>query len=346
MPFDDHFFKPLDLERAVHDQYGQNTAIAWASEHLYDWRARVQVNANPAQYLFSPVSISGAVTAQYGPKWVPVALGVHRYDWRAVRFSTLGCKVLPVMLIACDRFFDIDGVRLGLDRFRSVLECVQAWYKLRTGGKTFQLVQPLIIPTRFPSARWNEMSVRTDTIPEERYILLQTAIDECSRSLPSPGSNMRLILGIYSGDSPDVSFGAAGHQGGQFAVVPPRATSVTCPISGPLDAQCADATYAVGHELGHTFELCHTCDDVNCGFPDDPQCSQSIMQAAKPPSAILLDQEVTILLKTCFFRRRGAVGPVLQRPRMRPEKACVISSAGPQVSRLVRPRKVRRTVRK
>ncbi len=346
MPFENQFFGSLDLERAVHDQYGQAATLATASEHLYDWRARVQVSANPPQYLFFPLSISAAVTTQYGPNWAPVALGVHRFDWRAVRFADLDCKVLPVMLVACDRFFDIEGVRSGLDHFRSVLESIQAWYKLRTGGKTFRLVQPLIIPTRSPSARWNELSARTNAIPEERYVLMQTALDEYARSLPSPGPNLSVVLAIYVGDSPDVYLGAAEH--GRFAVVPPRATSVTCPISGPLDARCADATYAVGHELGHTFGLCHACDS-HCGFPNNPQCGLSIMETTRPPDAILLNEEIAILLKTCFFdgtARKGKIAQRVQRPRVRPDEACVITPEGPLVNRLVRSRKAGKARRK
>jgi hypothetical protein len=99
-----------------------------------------------------------------------------------------------------------------------------------------------------------------------------------------------------------VKDGAAGIMNGPFVVVPPRATSVTCPINGPLDERCSDATYAIGHELGHTFGLCHTCKD-ECEFQNDPQCRKSIMNGngIKMPNAILVKGEVDKVKKTCFF---------------------------------------------
>jgi hypothetical protein len=332
MPFESTMFRPLDLAEAAHEQYGSGAAIVSNSDHLYDWRARVKVQSNPDVYLDFPINIARAARKQYGSKWIPVAVGVHRYDWKAVRVRDFDCMVLPVMLIACDRFYDINAVRTGLERFRTVLEYVQGWYRLRA-ATTFTLVQPVVLPTRAPSIRWNELSNRTDAVPEERYILLRTAIDECTRGLPEAGSKLRVAVGIYSGDSASVWLGAASV--GRYVVVPPRATSLMCPASGPLDAACADAAYALGHELGHTFGLGHSCSDD--AFPDNPQCGQSIMETTKPPNAILLDEEIEILLDTCFF-------PAVGRPRRRrvrrartvPRRiACALSRGGPTTTRRI-----------
>jgi hypothetical protein len=326
MAFETQFYRPFDLERAVRGQYGQGATLTHVSEHLYDWRARLRVNQDPdpPKYLNSPIDLRGAAEDQHGAGWIPVPVGVHRYDWRAVRFSDLVCMILPIMLVACDRFFDIDGVRTGLIRYRSVLCRIQSWYKLRAGA-TFRLLQPLVIPTRFPSARWNDLSERTDSIPEERFVLLTAAQDEYSRQLPPPGGKLPVVLALYTGDSPQVWLGAAA--GGGFTVVPPRATSILCPPTGPLDEACSDATYAIGHELGHNFGLCHSC-EVDC-FPNNPNCAASIMAGSKPPDAILLEEEVDIVRATCFFPKgKGPILP-LSRSKWRRRRSCAMTREGP-----------------
>src|SRR5437868_2865787 len=131
MVFENSALGSLDLAQAAVAQYGTGATVVNDSEHLYDWRARVKVQSNPDVYLDMPLDMGEAAKAEYGAAYTAVAVGVHRDDWRALRFSDLNCTVLPVMEVACDRFYDITGVRNALDRFRSVLECVQAWYDLR-----------------------------------------------------------------------------------------------------------------------------------------------------------------------------------------------------------------------
>ena len=290
--FASQFYGPLDLRRAARDQWGPLATLTAVGDHLHDWRARIG-----RQLL--PLDLKRAVAQQYGRGWTLVAVGVHRFDWKAFRFSEPDHVVLPVMVVASDRFFDIDRVRLGLNRFRSVLGRVQGWYSARVDG-VLGMLQPLVIHSSLTSAQWNDLSNLTQQ-DEHRFDLLHEAIVQYREHLPEPGGNLRVVLAPYSGESADVWLGAASH--GPYVVVPPRATSLDCPASGPLDTRCADAAYAVGHELGHTFGLGHSCDD----YPHHPQCANSIMQVGRPPEAILLQREICTLLQSPFFHEIGVI---------------------------------------
>lgn len=284
--FESRNYFPLDLQGAANEQWGPLAGLTWVGDHLYDWRAVVLGQ-------LMPLDLNRAVATQYGAGWILACVGVHRYDWRAVRFSNLSNVVLPVMLIASDRFGDINGVRTGLTRFRSVLTADQNWFRLRAGS-TFRLLQPLVVPTSHSSSSWNDLSA-ISTDPMHRFDFFEAAVASYQAMLPMPGSALRVVASPYVGHEPDVWLGAASSSG--IAVVPPRATSVSCPAFGPLDDRCSDATYAVGHELGHTFGLGHSCDD----YPGDSDCSNSIMQTGKPWDAILLAPEVVRLLQTPFL---------------------------------------------
>ncbi|TXH66505.1 MAG: hypothetical protein E6Q88_11830 [Lysobacteraceae bacterium] len=117
----------------------------------------------------------------------------------------------------------------------------------------------------------------------------------CSRCWRSPPTQRKVVAVPYSGNSQNVSLGAAGS--GQFAVGAPRSSSVSCPSSGAQNANCADAEYAIGHELGHTFGRGHSCDV----YPSNPSCGNSIVQAGKPWNAILLPGGHHRLAGVTFF---------------------------------------------
>ena len=284
--FDGSFYRSIDVARAARDQYGSSAQAVTTCDHLYCWKAKVGTQ-------LKPLDMKAAVSRQYGSSFRLIAVGVYKYDWRAVNFGSLPKSVIPTMLVASDRFFDISGVRTGLNQFQSVNVTINDWYQLRV-TKRYKLLQPIVVPTNRTSSQWNAIANSTSD-DSTRYALLDDAKADFQAQLPSPSSNLRMILSPFTGASPDVWLGAA--SSGRYAVVPPRATSITCPASGTQDSRCADATYAIGHELGHTFGLQHSCD----AYPSASNCAMSIMQTTKPWDAILLPGEKTTLKNTGFF---------------------------------------------
>ena len=283
--FEDDYYRGIDIWAATREQFGAKAVLYSKCEGLNCWyvKSGAQVKA---------LDLKRAVTKQYGADWTLVAIGAGKSDWRAVRFSDLSYAVLPVMMVSADRLTDVAGVNTGLARFRTVLVNSQYWYYAHV-GKTFRLLQPVIVTTDQTSAQWNNLS----GMYTNKDKLAQAALSQYSKQLPAPGNDLRVVIAPYTGENYTIAQGALSMPG--FAVAPALATSLWCPQSGQLDKQCQSAAYLVGQALGLSFGLGHSC----AVYPRDRNCRVSLMQEGKPPSAMLLQPEVKTLEKSPFFTR-------------------------------------------
>ena len=60
-----HFYKPIDLNRAVQEQFGPAATLTTVGEHLYDWRANVNGQ-------LEHLDLALAVARHYGTDWTLV----------------------------------------------------------------------------------------------------------------------------------------------------------------------------------------------------------------------------------------------------------------------------------
>jgi hypothetical protein len=209
--------------------------------------------------------------------------------------TSSGPEVVPVMIVASDLAGDSAGISAAAARFNTVITYVRDWYRANA-GKTYALGAMRTMTSNQTASEWESLS-QISTDAAHRYDYFWAASNLVS---PTTNSANRYQVGVYAGVLPDTWLGAA--SAGAISVSAPRATSLTCVAytadnNPPIDSRCSDAVYGAGHEEGHTFGLAHSCDV----YPSDPNCSQSIMQVGKPPSAILLPGEVQTLLNTSWF---------------------------------------------
>ncbi len=283
--FEDDFYRGIDIWEAAREQFGARAVLYSRCEGLNCWYVKSGGRVKP-------LDLKRAVARQFGADWTLVAVGAGKSDWRAVRFADLNYAVLPVMMVSSDRLHDAAGVNTGLARFRTVLANSQYWYYEHV-GKTFRLLQPVIVTTERTSAQWNNLS----GVHANKDAMAQTTWSQYARQLPVPGNNLRVVVAPYTGENYTIAQGALSMPG--FAVAPSLATSLWCPQSGQLDKTCQSASYLVGQALGLSFGLGHSC----AAYPRDPKCHISLMQEGKPPGAMLLQPEIEKLVQSPFFTR-------------------------------------------
>ena len=328
-PFDASQYFPIDVQRAAQQQWGLSATVTSVANHLYGWRAVV----NGQQY---SIDMRRAVRDQYGADYVLGAVGVGLHDWVAVHWSALPAKVLPVMVIASDYFYNVSAVQTGLSNLQSVLLTTDAWYRAAYStaissfpnppqpGKTFNLLKPLVVfdywsneSSSYTAAQWIALGANPSALVSDASYEYSRVYPPHSLGGPT-GTAVRVLLAVYAGNGLTVPIGGGGGvSNGLYganglppytalsglAIVPPAVSGLSCSWGtggdGLLyDIPCARATWLTGHELGYTFGL-QNCDPG--GGPYD--CLDSIMGAGYPlpPATVLTLAQVSTLSGSGFF---------------------------------------------
>jgi hypothetical protein len=201
---------------------------------------------------------------------------------------------VPVVILAAEYVNDSSARATAAANFSSIGRYVRDWYRYRAGA-TFFLDGVVFVASTRSAAEWINLS-QLSAQSDHRYDYFWAAYDLVA---PTAQPGKKYAVSVYAGYQPDTSLGAAA--AGVVAVAGPRTSSVSCPTfspSGSVDTRCADSTYAIGHELGHTWGLGHACDV----YPSASSCGQSIMQTGRPPGAILLSGEIDTVRASAWFR--------------------------------------------
>ena len=320
--FDDTFYKPIDLRQYCRSNFGSSASVEFTSEHLYSAQCvRVRFARFRSNRETFPISIAEACDQQYGASYEAVATGLNRYDWTCVDWNEANQKVVPVIIVASDFFYDLAEVNAGIVQSARVFETVQDWYAQQMRGfqsKTFELLRPIIKLSDKNADQWNQASCATGSTTDSGYPngcfafthlvtdrnrLINESIDEVSALFDKVNSRQTSLIVmnfVFTGtDAGEFSLGAAGQvaastrqTGVLYGVQTPEVPA--CDIN---DSNCG--FYALAHELGHPLGLIHSCDLS----PRPANCRRSVMVAERNINrAILLPFEQSRLNTSWYFK--------------------------------------------
>jgi hypothetical protein len=279
-------------------QHGQSTQL-WPNDgHAYQWNAK-----KPNDSTKYGINLQGYSDSKYSQNYrIVMAEGVDKYAWRWLNTYSLDWAVLPVVFVASDLIWRTQEVGVAASRWAHNLQRVSDWYGSKL-GKQFRVCKPQVVPDSrsrsdiynlYQSSKTSE-GMTPAQYDQSRYLPWRTAIaDYQSHMRNRVNTNLIYAFTHYTGTDTDWDFAAAG--GGSYLFVSSFATTHTLPdLATVSDPRQQTLAYAVAHEIGHCFELGHTEQQ----FADNWQ--QSIMQAARPPGAILCDYERSRLLNNHPF---------------------------------------------
>lgn len=286
------------LNAYCQDKYGGD-AFALQGGGNFDWNCE-----DDGSVLENNVPISDVCEYQWGPGHDEALLGGTADDWACVDWDDAQYMIVPVIVVAGDIVSDSEDIARSITSVTAVVERVRAWYKRKMdSGRTFHALQPILRLSTESSDYWNDLSCLTGSpsdraeqcvdqeSPSDRFgYFYEVQAEAQATSLGPAPRNIVAPVFVYTGpDSAPFGLGAAA--AGPFSVNPPSVA--VCP---EYSDTCG--LYSVGHEMGHSFGLGHSCEIVA-----EPRCYLGMMQNPGDDilDAVLFGKEQKVLDDSPYF---------------------------------------------
>ncbi len=323
--FDASAYYQIDYERAARTQWGPSAfAVQLPGDHLYCWRAQVGNALYPLDLRravaeqFGPGYVLGAVSITC-PSW----RAVH---WSALTHEVLPVMVIASdYFFNVDAVIGaMANFQTTLGSIQAWYGSALAGSGRSPGYvlASLHMLQPLVVFTQssYTAAQWNAFTAQGSSAPfyDGGTTLADMAWNAYQTAYPpndlggSDGKAVRVLISLFTGNSPTVDGGTGWlpdmvgftNIRAAFAVVPPIVTSFGCPWgtggSGlnptpGAGSPCQEATYLVAHELGYSFGL------QSCAAYDLACLRNTIMGFAEPPYATLSAAQAAATQSSQFF---------------------------------------------